>query len=370
MKIGLNASCFNERPSGAKQRFVGLYSEVINKAPQFHFVIFNPSDYRLNHLFPFKNVSFIDSPIPSQGRLKKFIKSFGYWKKTLIEQDFDIFENFNLPIVSHRTGKTFQTIHDVRYLTQDFNYLSKWISWIFHYFAIKQANQILTVSETMKEEILELFPSANVSAIYNGVSLPLNTKIDSKFCESVLEKYKLPTNFLLAVGHLEERKNYRRLVSAINKIYLRGKKDIFLLIIGKNNGSLKSIKQSIANCGLEKNIRILSDLSDEELKAIYSLSKFFIFSSLYEGFGIPILEAMLYEKPMALSNIPVFREITQNKYLYFNPYSSKSIADSIEQLIKIENYDEMISYGNNRLIDFDYTNLAESILNLYNTNKR
>ena len=110
MKIGLNATCFNERPSGAKQRFIGMYNELFKLMPDAKFVIFQPADCSFENWFDeFKNVSFYTTPIPSEGRLNKFIKGFFFWKRILMNEKFDLFEGFNLPMFRNRYGKTIKS---------------------------------------------------------------------------------------------------------------------------------------------------------------------------------------------------------------------------------------------------------------------
>ena len=96
------------------------------------------------------------------------------------------------------------------------------------------------------------------------------------------------------------------------------------------------------------------------------MSDIFVFPSLYEGFGIPVLEAMACEKPIALSNIPVFQEITQMKYLYFNPKDPASIAETLEKIICNKDIaNNSIDYGKKRIQDFSFKNIASELKHLY-----
>ena len=98
MKVGLNATCFNNRPSGAKQRFIGIYSELIKRMSDTEFLIYEPSDSNFGSWLETEpNVSFKSTPIPSQGQMKKFFVGLRYWQSVLQREGLDLFEGYNLP---------------------------------------------------------------------------------------------------------------------------------------------------------------------------------------------------------------------------------------------------------------------------------
>ena len=171
MKIGLNATCFNNRPSGAKQRFIGLYSQLFKIMHDDEFIIFQPSDCCLKKWFNQSNVRFLSTPIPSEGRILKYLQGSIFWKSLLKTEKLDMFECFNLPSILNPSGSTIQTIHDVRSLHINSIFIEKIISHYVHDKTVKRTDKIITVSETMKFEILNFFPNANVEILYNGIDL-------------------------------------------------------------------------------------------------------------------------------------------------------------------------------------------------------
>lgn len=367
MKIGLNATCFNNRPSGAKQRFIGLYSQLFKIMHDDEFIIFQPSDCCLKKWFNQSNVRFLSTPIPSEGRILKYLQGSIFWKSLLKTEKLDMFECFNLPSILNPSGSTIQTIHDVRSLHINSIFIEKIISHYVHDKTVKRTDKIITVSETMKFEILNFFPNANVEILYNGIDLSEFTLHDPSHQIKTRNKYKLPTNFLLSVGHFEHRKNYSNLIYALRTLKDDGY-DYFLIIVGNDNGEKSRINDQIIDLDLQKNVMLLSNLTNEEVKSIYGLSSAFIFPSLYEGFGIPILETMAHNKPLILSNISVFKEITESKGVYFDPNIIQSIANSIKNVVedtKISN--ELIEYGRNRVKDFDFRKLAPRLKEIYLT---
>ena len=277
MKIGLNATCFNQRPSGAKQRFVGIYSKLFTLMPNDEFVIYEPSDCMVGNWFESPNVKSIQTPIPSEGRLKKYLLGINYWRSALSNKKFDIFESFNQPMIKAPTGRTIQTIHDIRSLSASSSKLVKLVSKFTHARSIKKADHILTVSNSMKQEILEFFPAAQVSFIHNGINREIFENLSSSQLEHTDKTFNLPAEFILSVGHFEERKNYINLIKAIQLLKQQGK-NYHVVIIGNDNGAKKNLEEVIKRYNLSENIHLFSGLSDIEVASVYSLCKLFIFN--------------------------------------------------------------------------------------------
>ena len=366
MKIGLNATCLNDRPSGAKQRFVGIYREIVKKMPEDEFVVYESSDCSVSSWFNgAPNVSFRHTSIPSEGRALNYLSGLGYWPGKLLKENFDIFEGFHQPLVKAPTGRTLLTIHDIRRAHPD------WSDWdgIIYKLALerdlRKADHVITVSEAMKEEILKIFPSVSISVIYNGLETYLFDTLTDLQLQTTKQKHNFPENFVLAVGHYEKRKNYPCLIDAIAKLRDQGR-ICCLVIVGNDSGERKAIEQRVQSAGLSGQVQILSGLTDIEVRCAYKLCNLFVFPSSYEGFGIPLLEAMASGCPMVMSDIPVFREITQNSYVYFPHNDAEAMAFAIEKVLKSSiECERQIKYGYERVQAFNFESLADRLVNLY-----
>ena len=366
MKIGLNATCLNDRPSGARQRFFGIYSELFKQLPNSEFVIYEPFDCRVGSWFDgAANVTVKRTPIPSEGRLQRLVGGFRYWGAELASEKFDFFEGFHLPLIKAPTGKTLLTIHDIRGVNSEYGAISRAVYKRILDKSICAADHVITVSEAMKEVILKYYPGTSISVIYNGFDVHGFDGATDLVISAVRQKLSLPENFLLAVGHFEERKNYLRLIEALSILRDRGR-SCSLVIIGNDNGGRNILENKIESLNLSRHVQILSGLSDLEVRSAYKLCSLFIFPSAYEGFGIPILEAMAAGRPMVLSDIAVFREITQNHGIYF-PYDDVELmASAIEMgLSSGVERGRVIDYGDERIKDFSFKNLAAQIVSLY-----
>lgn len=366
MKIGLNATCLNDRPSGARQRFIGIYGELVKRMPDAQFVVYEPSNCRVADWFGgASNVSARRTLLPSEGRTKRFIAGLRYWRSALAGERFDVFEGFNLPFIKAPTGRNVLTIHDLRTLQSGAGALDRAVFRAVLQASLAAADQVVAVSEAVKQEILKVHSDARVAVVYNGLDTSKLAPLPRSVVEEARGRLALPHGFLLAVGHFEARKNYPRLIDAMARLRDRGR-ERSLVIIGNDSGERRLVEDRIRDHGLTGSVKVLSGLSDEEVRCAYQLSDALVFPSTYEGFGIPILEAMAAGCPMALSDIPVFREITQDQGLYFSPHDPESMATAIEAVMAPEGRRAgLVEYGRWRVKDFDFQPLAGQVEALY-----
>lgn len=366
MRVGLNATCLNDRPSGARQRFIGLYGPLFQLLPDVEFVIFESRDSNVASWFPnHLNVSIRQTPLPSEGRAQRFLSGVNYWKQTLAKEAFNIFESMHMPLVRPVEGRNLLTVHDVRGLRGENSLVKRSLFAAVLRDALKRTDHVITVSDAMRSELLDFHPEMVASVVHNGIDINAMSRVTAHEVEEFRARYELSQEFILAVGHFEQRKNYPRLIEALALLKQRGL-DFPLVIVGNDSGQLPSLRRLIVKLGLQKQITLLAGLSDSEVRCAYLGCRLLAFPSSYEGFGIPILEAMAARKPMVLSDLPVFREITQNQGVFFNPNNIESIADAIELGLCSEAVrKELLMYGLHRVRDFEFGRLAEKVANAY-----
>jgi len=288
-----------------------------------------------------------------------------FWPKSLEAEKFDVLEGFHLPLVRSPTGHTVLTVHDIRGLRENNRPSARALYKRVFERSLQKADHVITVSEAIRAEILSIYPATSISVIHNGIDVDAYENISDSEMAIVHHKLGLPENYLLAVGHFESRKNYGRLVDAIAKLHESGSK-LHLVIIGNDSGELSLIRKRIEALGLTEYVVILSSLTDFEVRCVYKLCSLFVFPSVYEGFGIPILEAMAAKRPMVVSDIPVFKEITQGKGAYFSHEDSESIARSIDEVFSSSNErSRLVQYGNDRVLDFAYERISMTLEQLY-----
>jgi glycosyltransferase involved in cell wall biosynthesis len=366
--ISYNATCFSTNYSGANQRFFTLYKKLIKKLHNINFIIYEPSDYSLKSNFKgIKNIKFVKTLTAADGsRWHKFF-TLTLTIKLFFSRNFDLGEIFNLPFFNVFKKKIIFTVHDLRYHNFQNNTLISFLYRIIFFLSLKNIKYIIVVSNTIKNELKKIFPKKKIFVIYNSIDFLFKEYQQVK--KQLLQKLLLPKKYLLSIGHIESRKNYLNLLKAF-KLFSDKNIDYSLIIVGftyeKKTKDLLS--QFIKTNNLSAQVQILSNINEQEKFDLYKNAQLFIFPSLYEGFGIPILEAMRARCPFVLSNIPVFKEITENRLFYFNPHSPNSIRKTIETVLFSERKKTyLIRYGSKRYRYFSTEKNVKKLADLYST---
>ena len=314
-----------------------------------------------------KNVTFVKTPISGGGRLKRYVRGLVYWDKVLTDIQPDVFEGFHLPQSRSKFASTILTIHDIRGLVLKEGWNRRMAFKIALEKSLRAADHVITVSRAVRNEILERYPGTSISVVYNGLDATPFAQIDQTALSAIQMKYRLKALFLLAVGHFEPRKNYLTLIDAMSHLRQKGSR-IQLVMIGNDSGEMPAVKQKVAARNLGDQVKILSNLADHEVRCIYNLATLFVFPSSYEGFGIPILEAMAANCPMVLSDIPVFQEVTEGKGHYFPYNDALAMADAIDGVISSPTeMRRLVKYGAERIEDFSFAKLTSDLERIYST---
>lgn len=225
-------------------------------------------------------------------------------------------------------------------------------------FYARQASKIIAVSEATKKDIVALWGIApdKIEVIYHGSSLnPQSAKKPAN---------PLPDNFLLYVGDRGGHKNFATFIKAIARL-LKKHSSLYLVCAGKRTFSQEEI-QRIKELEIEKKTLFCICPNDNELACLYSKAKAFVFPSLNEGFGIPILEAWACRTPVILSNNPCFNEIAAEAGYCFDPLSVESMQETIEKVLSDKNLqEELVRKGTNRLTLFSWEKAVTKTYNLY-----
>ncbi len=261
----------------------------------------------------------------------KYLKQETY---IALEDKVDVFHStYPLP-VQIKGAKKITTIHDLIPLRLPYTTLDKKP---FYYNLIKQtltgSDAIATVSENSRRDILDLFDvnPDKVKVTYQPIALRPITD-DEETVQRFLRKYRLEyKNYILFVGAIEPKKNVGRLIDA----YLGLDTDVPLIIVGKL-GWLWSeeVGQVVDESGQENcNVRLLKYVSSEDLRYLFAGATCFTFPSLYEGFGLPILEAMSFGCPVLTSNASSLPEIGGDAALYADPYDVSNIREQLNTIL-------------------------------------
>jgi glycosyltransferase involved in cell wall biosynthesis len=201
--------------------------------------------------------------------------------------------------------------------------------------AASRSNRILTVSEASKRDILEFFKVApeKITVIYNGIDERFATEPPADKMRAVEERYQLQGEFALYVGNVKPHKNVERLLDAFHLVRQSGLHDLKLVVIGDDISKYAALRRAVHRYNLHKYVRFLGFLPDETLAVVYRLAAVFVFPSLYEGFGLPPLEAMACGTPVVTSNVSSLPEVVGDAALLVDPYSAEAIADAMRRVL-------------------------------------
>jgi glycosyltransferase involved in cell wall biosynthesis len=197
---------------------------------------------------------------------------------------------------------------------------------------LRRVRGIITVSNFSQETILEHFPQVRgkVEVIYNGVRTNHFYPRGDREIERLRDQYNLQKPFVLSVGSLDPRKNSHRLIQAWKRLPAHIQNETDLVITGE------SAQKFVFNIDRTsyKNVRFTGYVSDEQLPVLYSAAQLFVYPSLFEGFGLPVLEAMACGTPVITSNTTALKEIAADNALAVNPKEPDAIADAINKLLE------------------------------------
>ncbi|MCU0498846.1 MAG: glycosyltransferase family 4 protein [Anaerolineae bacterium] len=197
--------------------------------------------------------------------------------------------------------------------------------------SLAQASQVITVSHATKADLLRLFdvPENRITVIWNGVH-PRFQPLDPVTIESHLSAYpQLPREYLLFVGTIEPRKNLPTLLKAYHQLRDAPK----LVLAGQKGWLSEETFQTIADLELQDAVILLSEIASEHLPALYNRALIHLFPSIYEGFGLPVLEAMACGTPTISSDRGSLPEVIGSAGLMVDPENVDAIADAIQQLL-------------------------------------
>lgn len=238
--------------------------------------------------------------------------------------------------------KTIITIHDVAFKKFPEVYSKKelYLQKIGIARVIKKAWRIIAPSEFTKNEIKKYYPRAREDNIF---TVPHGYNQDIFYQTNELDQPAVKPG-LVSIGRLENKKNIVNLIKAFNIIKNRGRvKSLKLTLIGAPGFGYQEIKQEIVKSKYKNDILELGWQTDKQIANYLRSAECFVFPSLYEGFGLPILEAMACACPIAGSKLEVFKEIGQNAMLYFNPFDPADMTKTIEQIIVNKNLQESLA---------------------------
>ena len=257
--------------------------------------------------------------------------------KELQEDSIDIFHGLSgelpLNIHLHKNIRTVVTIHDLIFLhfPQYYRIPDRNIYTYKFRYACRHADAIVAVSECTKRDIVRFFhiPEDKIHVIYQGCSPSFALRASEDLREKVTQAYALPQNFILNVGTIEERKNIGLAVQALPLL----PQDVHLVIVGKSTEYTEKVLQLAQELNLLHRVRILQNVPFSHLPALYQMARAFVYPSRYEGFGIPMLEALSAGTPVVGATGSCLEEAGGPDSLYVSPDSPEELGAALNEIL-------------------------------------
>ncbi len=275
--------------------------------------------------------------------------------------------HYTLPLFA--SCKTIVTFHDMTFFL--YPQLHRLYKKIFFRTAIRlsarRANAIIADSESTRQDILKILQvdPRKVTAIPLGVSPEFKPARSETAIEEIRRRFHLPDHILLYVGVLEPRKNLATLIRAYAQLVQRGV-DHFLVIVGRKGWMYKDLFRAIENLGLTGRIIFTGYVPEEDLPFLYNAADLFVYPSLYEGFGLPVLEAMACGVPVITSNVSSMPEIVGNAGLLQNPHNTDEWADAMQRVLTDRTLRDTLAHkGLERSKLFSWERTARETLAVY-----
>jgi glycosyltransferase involved in cell wall biosynthesis len=369
MKIGFDAKRAFMNPTG-----LGVYSRLLIESMIHHqneneYFLFTP-DVKIRFDGTLKGAYSLQLPSTFLTKLMPAL-----WRTKLICNDvkhlgLDVFHGLSneLPygIENIRKLKKIVTIHDVLFMSQlagdQYSFFEKKIYAQKVKHACNVADHIITASDATKEDLITLFNVAEskIKTIYQRSHDSFSKHFETSFFESIRKRYKLPSRFILNVSSFHSRKNHINLLKAFNSIQHKIEQD--LVLVGGQEKERKKIEDYIQQKKLQSRVVILSSMPTDDLAALYQMADLFVYPSLAEGFGIPILEALSAGVTTVASDIDCFKEIGADVVYYTDTKNENTLAETMSFALKNPFlYNQLIA----RSKYFDKTNQISEIMKIY-----
>ena len=380
MNIGFDAKRAYINSTGLGHYSRTLISSLAQQFPQHNYYLFTPKiTERFNHNALQNTHAVAPTTFPST--LIKSAWRSRFIVKDLLKNNIELYHGLSHEIpagIATTAIKTVVTMHDLifeRY-PQQYNPID-----VFTYrrklkYACKHADKIIAISHQTKNDLIEFYKAdANkIEVCYQSCNPVFYKKHTTADLEIIRKKYNLPQQYYLYVGSIIQRKNLLNLVKAIH--FIKDKITIPLLVIGGGTMYKKQVIDYVSEHDLSKHVIFLSDShmarsspqfqSAQDFPAIYSMAKCMVYPSIFEGFGIPVLEALAAGTPVITSNVSCLPEAGGDAAYYINPFNIENIA---EGLLTVLNNDElrktMVVKGYSHAANFTNKVCADNVMEVY-----
>jgi len=366
MNIGFDGKRAANNLTGLGNYSRSLILQLSEFFPQNQYFVYSPKYKKagqITHFFEKKNIRLI---LPEN--FSFLWRSFGI-RKQLKKDNIAIYHGLSgeIPIGIPAEIRTVVTIHDLIYLRfpQHYKFIDRTIYNLKSKYACKHADHIIAISEQTKNDIIEYYQvePSKIEVLYQTCDDSFKQIIPQDFKNTIRLKYNLPEKYILNVGTIEPRKNLLLLIRALPSV----DPAIQLVVVGKKQAYAQQVTAEIIRLGLEERVIFLKDIPFTDLPSIYQLATLFVYPSFYEGFGIPVIEALYGKIPVIAATGSCLEEAGGPHSLYVSPNDPSGLADAINSVLTDpELAGRMKEEGLKYVQKFNTTSLSAQLMDSYN----
>lgn len=367
MRIGFDAKRAYHNNTGLGNYSRDLIRGMAHLYREDEYVLFTPKT-STNPRSAFVNYFPNISTVTPRSWIDKSAKS--YWRsmnleKELINQQIDIYHGLSQEIPKRKGGKLryVVTIHDLIFLRYPETYKAidrKIYDKKFRY-ATEQADTVIAISEQTKSDLIDFYQAdeSKIRVVYQSCHDQFKETASEETKDTIKKKYSLPDQYVLYVGSIEERKNLATLVEAMAKI------DLPLICVGRKTAYFKKVMEVVKRYGMEQRFFVFENLPFDALPSFYQMATAFCYPSIFEGFGIPIIEAMYSNIPVITSKGGVFGETGGEAAWYVDPLNGDEIAATLATVLESDRT-QRVKDGYHFVQKFSTENFIHGVRNVYN----
>jgi glycosyltransferase involved in cell wall biosynthesis len=376
MNLGFDAKRAFHNNTGLGNYSRTLISGLAQYYPGHEYFMFNPQPAKQFSKPDFSNVY---EKLPEEFLSKNFpsVWRSNWIKGDLIHNQIDLYHGLSneIPYSIKKTKiPSVVTIHDLifeRYPAQ-YNRIDIEIYRKKYKYACLNANRIIAISQQTKQDLIEFYKvdSSKIEVCYQSCAPQFTIRFNALEIENIKRKYDLPAEYYLYVGSIIERKNLLNICKALH--LLKGKLNIPLVVIGKGKGYKEKVKSFIAEKNMKGQVIFLSEnplfnrATKMDMAAIYQGALAMIYPSLFEGFGIPVLEALWSRIPVITSNVSCLPETGGSAAFYVDPSNKEEIANAMYEIKNDEDLKKkMVNEGISHAQNFTLEKCTAGIMSIY-----
>ncbi|RZK63538.1 MAG: glycosyltransferase family 1 protein [Pedobacter sp.] len=366
LRIGFDGKRAANNLTGLGNYSRSLIEALSKQFPETQYLVYSPkvkSSRQIDAFFEAENI-----------KLKLPINGTFLWRslnilKDLLRDKVQVFHGLSHEIpfaIQHTKIKSIVTIHDLIFLRypQYYKFIDRKLYEWKSRSACKRADRIIAISEKTKADIIEFYGinPEKIEVIYQSCDDSFKTAFPQTTLDKIRTTYKLPQKYLLNVGTIENRKNLKLIVQALKDV----NEEYKLVVIGKKTAYFKEVEKEIKLLGLSNRIIFLTNIPFEDLPGIYQMASVFVYPSFYEGFGIPIIEALYSGIPTIAASGSCLEEAGGPDSIYVNPNDPEGLSTAITRVLSSSTLqNEMKEKGLEFVQKFNSPLVTRQLMNCY-----